>query len=219
MSLNKSLFSFAFAAVMAFPVIANADVFVWKSQEKDVALAFPDRWSIVGNIAEDEILRIAAPAVTGRAEDARCRLRVKDDKRFMMHPVSHSRAIQREHFSEDFWNEYSGEFKNYQLNHVQDNAGLGHGFASYADITYEDFGQPRMIRRGIAFATLYQNQLHVFECSSEIGAFEKWYPLFLGVVKSVDFKGAVPFKRGYYRHFYDGETVIHGRREIDNYTF
>ena len=219
MFLNKSLFSLAFVAVLAFPVVANADVFAWQNQEKDVSLSFPDRWAIVGNISNDEILRIAAPSAKDESEDARCSLRVSDENRFQMYPVSYSGALQREYVSEDFWTRYSGEFKNYQINHVQDNAGLGRGFASYADVTYEDYGQPRMIRRGVMFASLYQNQLHVLECSSEIGAFEKWYPSFLGIVKSVDFQSTVPFKRGYYRHFYDGETVIHGRRELDNYTF
>jgi len=88
-----------------------------------------------------------------------------------------------------------------------------------ADITYEGFDQPKSIRRAIVFASHYQNKLYIYECSAEQAAFDKWYPSFMSILKSVDFKPMVPFKRGYYRDFYDGETVIHGRREIDDYTF
>ena len=219
MSINKPLFSLAFAAVMAFPVIGHADIFVWQNQEEDVSLTFPDSWAIVSNLEHDEVLRIKAPAVTGKFEDAECRLRVEEDGRFKMHPVSHSGALQREHFGIEFWDDYVAEYKHAGIHLVKNNVGIGRGFASMADITYEGFGEPKAIRRAVVFASHYDNRLHLFECSSEQAAFEKWYPSFMGILKSVDFKPMVPFERGYYRDFYGGETVIHGKREIDDYSF
>ena len=219
MSYTKSLFSFAFAAILALPVVAHADVFVWKNVDKDISLSFPDRWGIVNNHHEDEILRIAAPAVTGVGEDAKCRVRARDDSRFKMHPVSHDDELQRTRYGFEFWEDYSTEFKHYHLNHVQNNAGLGRGHASFADITFESHEHPKMLRRGIAFASLYQNQVHIIECSAEANSYDKWYPMFVGIIKSVDFKSRQPFKHGFYRNFFGGETTIEGRRAMDAYTF
>jgi len=219
MSYTKSLFSLAFAAVFAFPIVGHADIFVWKNVDKDISLSFPDRWGIVSNHQADEILRIAAPEMTGSREDAKCRVRVRDDQRFKMHPVSHGDEIQRLHYGADFWENYSSEFKHYQINHVQNDAGLGRGNASFADITFASYEHPKMVRRGIAFASLYNHQVHIIECSAEASSYAKWYPQFMGIVKSVDFKSKQPFKRGLYRDFYEGQTVIEGRRAVDAYTF
>ena len=219
MSYKKSLFSIALAAVLTFPAIAQADVFVWKNYEKDISLSFPDRWGIVNNHHEDEILRIAAPAITGFGEGAKCRVRVRDDHRFQMHPISHRDEIQRVHYGLEFWDDYTTEFKHAHINQVQNNAGLGRGHASFADITFESYEHPKMLRRGIAFVSHYQNQAHIVECSAEERSYAKWYPMFVGIIKSVDFKGSSAFKHGFYRNFFGGSTTIEGRRAVDAYSF
>ena len=219
MSSLKSLFLLGFVGLVSLPGAAVADVFVWNSHDKDVSVAFPDRWGIVNNHQEDEILRIAAPAITGQVEEAQCRIRVREDGRFKMHPVSNGDEIQRQHYGVEFWETYANEFKHAHFNHIQNNAGLGRGFASFADITYQSYEHPQMVRRGIAFASLYQNQAHIVECSVEQSSYMKWYPSFMGVIKSVDFKSMQPFKRGFYRDFYAGSTTIEGRRAMDAYTF
>ena len=219
MSYTKPLFLFIFIAFLASPVVAKADIFVWQNQDKDVSLSFPDRWALVSHIADDEVLRIAAPAVTGRTENAQCRLRVRDDNRFKMHPVTHSDEIQRLYYGIEFWDRYVSEFKHAHINRFENNAGLGRGFASFADILYESHEHPKMIRRAIAFVSMYKNQVHIFECSAEESSYYKWYPSFMGILKSVDFKPDIPQKQGFYRNFYGGETIIHGRREIDDYSF
>jgi len=219
MSVYKILFSFGFLAVLVFPTLAKADAFVWKNYAHDVSLSFPDEWGVVSNLASDEILRIAAPQGVNEFDKPQCRLRVRDDNRFKMYPVAYSGNIQRTEFSTDFWVDYASEFAGANINHVQDNAGLGRGFASFADIVYETQENPKMVRRGIAFASLYQNKVRIFECSAEQSAYIKWYPSFMSILKSIDFKGMQPFKRGFYRDFYAGKTVIHGRRDVDDYTF
>lgn len=219
MSSLKSLFLLGFVGLVAVSHQAKADVFVWQNQDKDVSVVFPDRWGIVNNHQYDEILRIAAPSIKGQHEEAQCRIRVRDDHRFSMHPISHSDEIQRVHFSDDFWSEYVSEFAGARIHQVTNNAGLGRGFASFADITFESQEHPKMIRRGIAFASLYQSQLHIFECSAEQSAYDKWHYSFLGILKSIDFKSKEPLKRGFYRDFYKGKTTIEGRTPLDFYTF
>ncbi len=219
MSPLKSLFLLGFAGLVSLPQSAKADIFVWKDQSEEVSVSFPDRWRVVNNHHEDEILRIAAPAIKGHYEEAQCRIRVRDDHRFLMHPIRHSDEIQRVHVSEHFWKDYTSEFAGVKINKVTNNAGLGRGFASFADITFESYEHPKMVRRGIAFASLYNNKLHVLECSAEQSSYSSWHASFMGIVKSIDFQPKVPFKRGFYRNFYGGKTVIEGRSPRDSYSF
>ena len=220
MSYSKSLFLSVLAFLIAVPNMAQADVVVWQNQEADISMVYPDRWGMINNHAADEILRIAAPTGHGRFEEPQCRVRVREDERFKMHAISHSDELQRQYYGLDFWDDYAAEFKNARVNHVQNNAGLGRGFASFADITFESFEHPRMIRRGIAFVSLYENQVNIVECSAEQSAYSIWYPSFMDIIKSVDFDGNdAVYRNGYYRNFYEGKTVIYGRRPINAYVF
>lgn len=220
MSHKKILSVFALALCLVVPTVAQADIFVWHNQDADVSMTYPDRWGVLNNQAYDEVLRIAAPTVSERFEEAQCRMRVRKDERFKMHPISHSDELQRQYYSGEFWEDYTNEFKYGQINHVQNNAGLGRGFASFADITFESFEHPRMMRRGIAFVSLYENQVHIIECSVEQKAYSIWYPSFMDIIKSVDFDGNdAVYRNGYYRNFYEGATVIKGRRPMDSYVF
>lgn len=223
MSYLKLLLLFAFVLVVALSsggLDARADYFVWQNQDKDVEMSFPDRWGIVSNLDYDEVIRVAAPVIQGQASHAECRLRVRDDERFKIYPVSNSDEIQREYFGIEFWNNYTTEFEAANINEVRNNAGLGRGFASFADFSFRPNVGPNMIRRGIAFVSLYQGQVHIFECSAEENSYNAWYPTFMGILKSVDFDRTLPaFKQGGYRNFYKGSTIIHGRRSIDDYVF
>ena len=220
MSYAKSLFLCIFTLLVVVPGMARADIFVWQNQDMNVSLTYPDRWGVVNNHAADEVLRIAAPAVSGVVEAPQCRMRVRDDTRFKMHPVSHGDEIQRHYYSLEFWDDYITDFKHAHVNLVQNNAGLGRGNASYADITFESHEHPKMIRRGLAYVALYNNQVHIVECSAEKSAYYKWYPAFMGIIKSVDFdQVSIKEPYGYYRDFYQGRSVIKGRRPIDDYTF
>jgi len=220
MSCIKSLFLLAFVLSVFAPQVARADVFVWQNPDKNVSISFPDRWGIVSNHEPDEVLRIAAPVKLGEVENPQCRVRVNDDHRFKSYSVAHWDHIQRAAFSRDFWNDYALGFKVAQVNSVSDGGGLGRGFASYADITFDSHEHPRMIRRGFAFVSLYNNQVHVVECSVERDSYERWRPTFMSIVKSVDFDPvSMPFKRGEYRDFYAEQSVIKGVRPAGDYIF
>lgn len=224
MTLFKSRFYtlalFVLAAFALVPSVAQADIFVWQNQGVDVSMTYPDRWGVLNNHAYDEVLRIAAPVGHGRVEEPQCRVRVRKDERFKMHPVSHSDELQRQYYGGEFWEDYMNEFETGQINHVQNNAGLGRGYASFADITFQSFEHPRMTRRGVAFVSLYENQVHIVECSAEQSAYSIWYPSFMDIIKSVDFDGNdAVYRNGYYRNFYKGATVIQGRRPMDAYVF
>ena len=225
MSCFKSLLSFAFVAVMAFPLCfssgaAKADVFVWQNPDKGVSVSFPDRWAVMSNLNSEEILRIAGPVKVGAVEHPQCRIRVQDDNRFKMHPVSHAGDIQAAVFGRDYWDEYVLGFKDAQINGFADGGSLGRGYASYADITFDSYEHPKMIRRGIAFVSFYNSQAHVIECSVERDAYMKWVPVFMNIVKSVDFDPvSMPFKHGAYRDFYEGRSIIEGYKPVDDYIF
>lgn len=220
MSHKKLLSVLAIALGLAAPQAAQAEVFIWKNQDVNVSMMYPDRWSVVNNYAYDEVVRIAAPVVSDRVEEAQCRMRVRDDERFKMHPVSHSDEIQRQYFGLEFWDRYIDEFKTSHVNVAQNNVGLGRGFASYADVIFESYEHPRMTRRGIIFASLYNNQVHILECSVQHESFDKWYPTFIKIAQSVDFDWvSTRTKHGFYRNFYGGKTTIKGRRPIDDYEF
>ena len=219
-SIKKFLSIGALAAAVLFPAAAKADFFVWQNEEENISLSFPDRWALVSNLGHDEILRIAAPSITGRYDEAQCRMRVRDDLRFSMHPRSNSRALQRVHFGTSFWDAYMNEFEYAQINGFYNDAGVGRGFASHVDITFESFENPRMLRRGIAFVSLYENKVHIFECSAEESAYARWHSSFLDILKSVDFKGnEALYRNGYYRNFYDEKRMLRGVRVQDDYTF
>ncbi|MFK7839068.1 MAG: hypothetical protein AB8B83_01955 [Bdellovibrionales bacterium] len=219
MSLLKSLLFCATALPFAFSTSVKADIFHWQNQQEGISAAFPDRWHLETNLAYDEVFRISAPAVTDRFEDAQCRMRIRDDGRFKMHSVRNSGAIQRQHYGLEFWEHYLEDQRHAAVNYVKNDTGVARGYASMADLTFESFIQPRSIRRAIAFASHYQNRAYIVECSAEQASFEKWYPSFMGIIKSVDFRSMTPFKNGAYRNFYGDELVVHGAREIDDYIF
>lgn len=218
----KKLFllsAFATSIALGSVVSAQAETFSWKNTAEDISLKFPDRWATVSTVYDDELLRIAAPADTGSMDDVKCRVRVRDDSRFKMHPISHSAALQRTYVSEAFWTDYMNEFKNSRINMVKDDQGFGRGFASQIDMTFESYEHPRIIRRGMAFASLYNNKIHILECSAKESAFLEWRPAFLNVLQSVDFKPFAPYKRGYYRDFYKDQSVIYGMGDVKDYHF
>ena len=85
-----------------------------------------------------------------------------------------------------------------------------------ANVLYETQDGPKMMKRAIAFARLYNNVLYTVECSAEESVYEKWHNSFLSFIKSVNLEAHTNFAvEGYYRSFLDdcllkikGETVL-----------
>lgn len=192
---------------------ANAEVFVWKHDITQISLTYPDAWRHVNNQKPDDILTILAPTnADGSNDRAACRMRVREDRRFAIHPAGYADEIQRDNFSFDFWEEYGGEFNNTRIVEVRDGAGLGREVASMADFAFESALEPGVLKRGLAFASLYNNRLHIFECSANLDAFMGWVPEFRKIMRTVDLSRIGNGKpHGYFRNFtIDKRLAIHG---------
>ena len=201
---------------------AKADVFYWEDSITGASLAFPDSWRIVNNQKTDDLITIAAPAITNKNDFAGCRLRARDDNRFSIYPARFSDEIQRLNYGYAFWESYVGEFKHAEINHFQNNVGLGRGPGSYVDISFEPLDGPKMEKRGLAVAGLYNNRAYIFECSSQAHAFERWVPVFKDILETVDFEKVIyEFPTGRYRNFLnDNPLIIQGERLfVDEYRF
>ena len=211
--------SIALAALLVSAAVspAKADVFFWRDAETNLSVTFADTWRPIHSQKTDDIFAVAAP---GDNEYATCRIRVREDRRFVIYPRRYAGEIQRLNYSHDFWDAYVGEFDGATINGVWDNAGLGDGFASFADVSFISSAGPKVQKRGIMFATVYNDKAYIAECSSEAGAYDHWYKPFLSFVKSVDFRDAYHIHgNGWYRDFTtDGPIRIRGRKDIDLYT-
>ncbi len=192
---------------------AQAEVFVWKHDITQVSLTYPDAWRHVNNQKPDDVLTIVAPTNADGSNDfAACRMRVREDRRFAIQPARYAEQIQRESFSFDFWEAYAGEYNNTRIVEVRDGAGLGREVASMADFTFESVSDPDVQKRGLAFASLYNNRLHIFECTAAIDAFMGWVPEFRKIMHTVDLSRIGNGKpQGQYRNFTkDKRLAIHG---------
>lgn len=197
---------------------AKAEVFFYEDQDDGYTISFPDTWATVDNQKPDDKLTIAAP---GAYDYAGCRVRVREDRRFVIYPGKFDSDVQKVAYSRDFWNTYLGEYNNIVVDSFKDGSGLGLGYASMAEASYETAEGAIVRKRGVMFASLYHDHLYVVDCSSEESVYEKWRPAFLSVVKSVDFEAVRHRdKSGFYRAFeHDAQVVIEGPKELDVYKF
>ncbi len=176
----RVIFLFMFL-VMCFSVQARADIFVWQDPASDVSVAYPDRWSRGHNQQADDVLTVHAPYTQGANDFASCRVRVRGDKRFTIYPRSYDPAIQHHALDQKFWADYLGDYRSVEVHAIYNDAGLGRGFASRAEISFVSSAGPKVQKRGFVYATIYNDKLYAVECSADRLAFERWQPSF-GVV-------------------------------------
>ena len=149
--------------VLAAPAMA-AD-FVWQDNESGLSLVFPDDWGQVSGQMPGDVFTVVAP---GANNFASCRLNVSDDRRFVIYPRRFDAAIQRVAVSDAFWQDYMGHYSGAILQRVRDGQGLANGVGSRADMVFiDETGGVKVLKRGFAFASLYQGEVTVFECSSD----------------------------------------------------
>ena len=179
---------------------ARADYFVWRDPASGMTFSFPDDWKLVQNEQPDDVVTIMPPS--GRAT-AVCRMKVHDDRRYAVYPPRYNADIQRVDFSYGFWMTYLSQYSNPRVYTVNDGAGMGRGYASYAEAGFWDtIPGPLMHRMGLLFASLYNNKLYILECSSQQDAYERWKEDFLAIASSVDFqKSNHELTTGNYRNF------------------
>lgn len=203
------------AAVLLAPLTAKAEVFVWGDADTKFTMSFPDRWRVVHNQKPDDQVTIIAPG----NDEAVCRMRVHGDRRFVIYPRYLDDEVQRTNVSREFWQSYINEFDGAVLHSVTDNAGLGLGNASWADVSFITDAGPRLQKHGIMFASIYNDKAYVFECAAAEEAFGKWQHQFLSVLKSVDMrKIRHEYVNGYYRNFMgDAPLHVYGAMPEDTY--
>jgi len=199
----------------ASPRMARADVFYWENAAGDMSVTYPDTWRPSNNQSAGDILTVYG---AGAHEYATCRVNDQKEGRFKIYPIDFSRPIQHLHFSQKYWDDYFAQYKDPVVTTMRDDAGLGSGFASMAEVSYETAQGARMMRRGIAFVSFYNNHVYTVECSAEASAYEKWRDSFLSFAKSVDFKPHTNYAiTGYYRDFDEDKTLkISGRTVLDD---
>lgn len=196
-------FAFFILALFAFVVSLNkaqADVYVWQHPKTGVQASFPDDWMRLSVQKTDEILAIIGPDDEAYPV---CRLRVRDDQRFAIYPPRLSGDIQKIALNEDFWKSYLGEYDILAIHQVTDGAGLGRGAASYAASSFDTpIHGPQLRRTGIAFASLYNNQIYILDCSAAADHYDQWQPYFLSIAKGIEMKkGPHELFTGNYRNF------------------
>lgn len=204
------------AVCLTFIPTAQAEVFYIEDKDDLFSISFPDSWAIINNQKADDKLTIAGP---GPNEFATCRVRVRSDRRFAIYPYDLETDVQKLAYSYEFWTTYLGEYNDVQITTFRDEAGLGNGFASMAEASFETAEGPIVKKKAVMFASVYRNQMFAVECSAEETVYYKWKPAFLSIVKSLDFtdkRQKTP--QGSYRGFLGDEpTNVLGPTELENY--
>ena len=219
-SLLKSLLFGAIVGISAFGSFsfdAKAEIFVVEDQDDRFSVSFPDTWAKVQNQKPDDKLTIAAQGVN---EFVECRVRVRNEERYLIYPEKLAAEVQRQYISRDFWDLYLGEYDAVDVLRFKDDSGLGYGHASMVEAAYETADGKIVRKRGLMFASVYGSNLYILECSSEASVYDKWRPAFLGIVKSVDFERVShPKREGHYRDFKGEEEQVDvlGPNELDEY--
>lgn len=214
--MHSLLKSFLIGAVLCAATVssAKAEIFYIEDQVNRFSVSFPDLWAVVNDQKPDDKLTVAAP---GANSHATCRVRVREDRRFLIYPRKFASPIQHLHYSQDFWNAYFGEYNDVNVDVFKDDAGLGRGFASYAEASYTTADGPIVRKRGIMFATLYRDRAYIVDCAAEESVYDRWRPSFLSIVKSIDFDKVIDeFPQGNYRNFLaDDDLVVNGPNPLD----
>lgn len=218
MSFRSSL-TMLTAVILGFSAVpsAQADTFFWQDPGTKLTMSVPDTWAMIHNQKTDDVLTFIAPS-----EDAfpKCRMRVRQDRRFLIYPHRYATAIQHLHYSEQFWEDYAGEFPAASIDHYADDAGLGRGRGSFAEIYFEPDSAPKVPRKAIVFAALYRDKAYILECSANVTAYDKWLPAFLSVAKSVEFRQEVAqTPGGHYKKLFGSRAIeiMDGPKETDVY--
>jgi len=195
----------------------HAEIFRWQDPDTGIQANYPDTWGRINNQKPDDKLTIAAP---NASKGAQCRIRLRKDNRFTIHPAKHADEIQRTQFSRKFWDQYLGEYDDVTLHGLRDNGALGRGHASYIEASYTTTAGPEIQKRALLGATLYYDKVYIYECAAAEDSFKQHYPAFTQILKSVTFSKIIHgHPNGEYRLFTGDPTlgVHHSDHPVDRY--
>jgi len=204
-------FLFLLSLIFLLPSLtAQAEIVHWQDPDTGVYLNYPDRWARVHNQKPDEILSVAAPGI---GDFAGCRLRVRQDDRFLIYPREYAGNIQRTSYETAFWNDYLREHDEAGITSYS-HGGFGRGFGSVIEAGYRSAVGSKIWKRALIAAAPYYDKVYILECSAAVDAYPKWTVGFTNILRSVDFEKIIhDHPNGEYRRFTgDGELRIHGRK-------
>jgi hypothetical protein len=193
----------AFLCAVA-PLQAKADTFVWQDVVNDYTVSFPDSWKIQ---TDDDVytrLRIAGPLGDDYAS---CRMQVRPDGRLTIYPKRLLDTAVVETLGKDYLDKDVAQFDDARVLDYYAPASLGaKGDATGAQFTYNldmrDDDNTMVPMRGVLLASIYGGSRYEMTCSSKADVYERWAPLFVSIMDSVELKSKYhPFPTGYYRNF------------------
>ena len=216
--LTRPVLGFLTILICVFTVAQDvqAETYFFQHPGTKLTMTVPDTWSMKHNQKPDDVFTFIAPS----ADDFPvCRMRVRTDRRFVIYPHRFADEIQHLNYSGGFWDSYAAEFPLGYVEHYADDAGLGRGYGSFAEITFAPDAAPFRPRRAIVFAALYRDKAYILECSANHEAYELWLPAFMSVAKSVQFREErAQLPGGHYKRLFGARAIeIMGRRDIDTY--
>lgn len=202
----------AFSTLFCTVPDARADYVVWQDAENGALLSYPDTWKMMNNQQPDDVITLSLPSGDDRAS---CRVRAREDRRFVIYPNRYRDEVRDLNFTQDFWKDYTASYDNVSMIRQQNEAGLGQGFASMTLISFTTppsdvpagaavvDGQPYSeSRAGLMAVTNYGDKVYVAECASTSASYPKYHTSFLSFFKTIYFKPAYSVtKVGYYRNF------------------
>lgn len=166
---------------------AHADYVVWNDVETGATLSFPDTWKQINNQQPDDLITLSIPSSDD--ENAVCRLRAREDKRFIIYPNANRADVRDLHFTQQFWDQYTASYDNVNIVRQQDNGGLGRGFSSMLLVSFmAPPTEPAAQRAGVMAVTNYYDHVYVAECTSSLLSYRKFNDGFLSFFKSINFK-------------------------------
>lgn len=188
-----STFGFiAITAIVAFTGTAKADYNVWTEAKTKLTLSFPDTWKQINNDLPIDLITLSVPS---GGDNAVCRVRAEEDRRFMIYPNRYRKDIRDQFFTTDYWVKTLTAYNNVNLIKYEDNAGLGQGFASMALVSYltpttKGDGSDVSDRGGIMAVTHYGDKVYLAECSVYLPSYSNYHVQFMDFFKSISFKKA-----------------------------
>lgn len=179
---------------------ARADYVVWMDAKTRATVSYPDSWKQMNNQQPDDLITLSVPS---GEDEAVCRLRANEDRRFLIYPVRFGDEVRDINFTDEFWTNYTSSYDQVNIIRKENNAGLGRGFASMTLISYvSPPDEPMKERGGIMAVTNYHDKVYVAECSSSIVSYKKYHAAFLAFFKSINFKKSYhELAVGDYRNF------------------
>lgn len=196
--------------------VARSEYFTWQDPQSGVTLSYPDTWIIANNQKPDDRLTIQAPGVHDYAS---CRLRMREERRAEIYPYQFDSNVQHLYVGFPFWQSYVDEYAGASLDQVLYDRSMLNTIASSADFTFISSAGPKALMRGFAFAGLEDNQLYIFECSAEMDAYDRWYPIFRTVLKSLhkSLWDSLTVNGGYRDFQNDSPVIVRGKNILESY--